>query len=698
MSIKRDILARINIVFISLCVFAFAIIAQGFRVTVLEGEQWRKRGEQTSRIDTIQGERGNIFSEDGRLLATSLPFFDIYMDMTIPHDTVIAQELDQLAANLSSYFKSESKGYYKKRLLKGRAQDNRYLLVKRNISYSDLPAIKKWPIFKHGRYRGGIILKRKNQRVRPFGNLAKRTIGYTREQGQVGLEGEYDGFLRGSKAAQSQQLIKNVWYPVYEEQDLDIKNGSDLYTTINVDMQDVVENALQKALKKHSADFGCAVIMEVSTGKVKAIANLQKGIGGGYYETYNHAIGTKNEPGSTIKIAALTALLEDGYADENTIVDIEEGKKMYYDVEMKDSKWHHESEITLAKVIEISSNVGISKLVDEHYREQPQKFVSRLDRMHLTQPTGIAIKGERMPVVKNPGDKKEWTGITLTQMSIGYELEFTPLQILTFFNAIANNGKMMQPYLVSDVKDLDETTKHFDPVVLKRQICKTRTAKTIQKMLQQVVEGPHGTAKHIRSDKITMACKTGTAKIAKDSKGYDTVYQASIAGFFPAENPVYSCIVVVNQPKEGSYYGGAVAGPVFKEIAEKCYSGSIESHEAINKKERMIAMAAALPITNHGHQQDLKNIFNTLGMMSAPSSGDEWVVPQSHEKYIEMKQLKVIDNLIPNVTGMGLRDAIYILENHGLKVRFKGYGRVTNQEPAYGVQFAKGTIVNLELE
>ena len=674
---------------------AFLIIAQAFRVVVVEGEEWREVGAKFARIDTIEGERGNIYSENGHLLATSLPFFDIYVDMTVPSDSIFKYGVDSLAACLEKYFQDVSKADYRLKLEEARAKKRRYVLIQKGVDYSDLPIVKSWPILRHGRHRGGLILELDNRRVNPFGFLARRTIGYSRTKSQVGLEGNFDSYLRGSKAPQSQQLIGGIWQPLFDVTDIEVDNGNDLYTTINVNMQDIVEKALYKGVRKHWAKYGCAIVMEVATGQIKAIANLQMGQDSSFYETYNHAVGTKSEHGSTIKIAALTALLEDGFVDDSTMVDIEYGKKLYHDKWMHDSAWHPENNITVSRVIEISSNVGISKLTDRYYGDKPQDFLTHLDKMGLTQPTGIEIRGEGLPVIKSH-DSKDWTGVSLTQMSIGYELEFTPLQVLNFFNAIANDGKMMKPYLVTDIKKDNQVLKHHKPEVLIEEMCKKSTAKTVQKMLVNVVEGKYGRAKALKSDKVSMGCKTGTARIARNDKGYEERrHQASIVGFFPAEKPIYSCIVVVFQPSMGDIYGGTVAGPILKEIVEKLYANSIDIQVAINKKEQKPTIK--MPVANHGFQEDITTIYEKMNVSNLPMADAQWVVPKRHENAILLQELKVIDHLIPNVTGMGLRDALYILENHGLRVRFKGHGKVGSQSPTYGTPFEKGTIITLEL-
>lgn len=691
---KKDILVRINIVYFALCLVGLTIVAQVVKIQLIEGANYRSIGANTTRVDTLVGKRGNIYSEKGRLLATSLPVFQVRVDMRIQHDTILQQELDTLAACLANYFQDKEKEEYLNIMLKGREQRNGYVLLKDNVQYGDLPYIKQLPVFKYGRFRGGLILEAENDRVKPFNILARRTIGYDRENTQpVGIEGSFDKYLRGSLAPRSMiRLAGGAWVPLFDEYDIEVKNGKDVYTSINVDMQDIAENALKNALYRFKAEKGCAIVMEVATGKIKAIANLGANGKGQYIEDYNYAVGEKSDPGSTFKVASLAALLEDGFVNDSTLVDIEGGRKQYHDRIMQDASWYPYDTITVRKMMEISSNVGISKLIDIYYGVEPEKFIKHLTNMRLTEPTGIEINGEPSPVVKNP-ESSNWSGITLTQMSIGYEIELTPLQMLTFFNAIANNGTMMKPYLVTDVKEYNKTIKHFKPQVLDKRICSEQTAETIKDILQGIVE--KGTAKNIYNPNLSMACKTGTAKIAIDDKGYKAKYQGSVAGFFPADNPIYSCIAVIYGPSTGEYYGGTVAAPVFKEIASHLYAMSIDKHQAVNSETGLIA--GYLPKANHGHQNDLKVLYAGLGVDAKTKAETDWVVPKTKGNTVDLQQLRIIDNLIPNVTGMGLRDALYILENKGLKVKFSGSGKVTFQSPRYGTSCKRGDIVVLEL-
>ncbi len=698
MSIKKDILIRVNVVFIILCAMGSLIIAQAFRIQTFEGKKWRDEGRKSTRIDTIEGDRGNIYSEDGRLLATSLPSFDIYMDMTVAAETTFKNGIDSLCIGLAQLFDETGEAEdYKTKLVDARKKGNAYLEIQKSVNFTQLQSLKKLPILRLGKFKGGIITRSRTKRVQPFNPLAQRTIGYARTNAQsVGLEGAFDNYLRGQPIIRLMQKVRGGGFIALND-DLETGNynGKDVYTTIDINLQDVVENALSKTLNQFKAAYGCAIVMEVKTGKIKAIANL--GISTDttvtYWEKYNYAIGNKTEPGSTFKVASLAALLDDNYVTDTTKVDTEWGKKKFYDKLMSDSHPPEKRILSVRRIMETSSNVGIAKLIEQFYGNQPKKFVEHLEKMHLHQPTGIEIEGEPTPTIKRPGTQ-DWSGVTLPFMAIGYETELTPLQILCLYNAIANNGTMMKPYLVTDVKEFNYTLRHFDPTVLAQNVCKPQTAKLITNILEGVLE--EGTAKALYTGSFSIAGKTGTAKIAKDKQGYKDLYQASIAGYFPANDPLYSCIVVINSPTGNDYYGASVAGPVFKEIVEKCYSLSTQHHKAINQTKQD-TLKGNLPLIDSGFGDDIRTIYNQLHIPTNNQQA-EWLSTQRTNDTVWLRTLPLIDNLIPNVKGMGLRDAVFMLESKGLKVRFAGQGKVKAQRPAYGTRYRKGDVVYIELK
>ena len=685
--------------FIILCALGSLIVAQAFRIQMFEGSRWRDEGKKSTRIDTIEGYRGNIYSEDGRLLATSLPSFDVYIDMTVAHDTIFKKNIDSLCVGLAQLFESDGEEAedYKTKLTEARKKGIAYLELQKNVNFTELQILKTLPILNLGKYKGGLIVRSRTKRVQPFNPLAQRTIGYARTNAQsVGLEGAFDNFLRGQPIIRLMQKVRGgSFIALNDDSETGAYNGKDVYTTIDINLQDVVDNALKKTLNQFKAAYGCAIVMEVKTGKIKAIANL--GISTDttvtYWEKYNYAIGNKTEPGSTFKVASLAALLEDGYVTDTTKVDVEWGKKKFYDKLMSDSHAPEQRILTVRRIMETSSNVGMAKLIEQFYGSQPKKFAAHLEKMHLYQKTGIEIEGEPMPTIKRPGTPN-WTGVTLPFMAIGYETELTPLQILCLYNAVANKGTIMKPYLVTDVKEFNYTLKHYEPAVLAANVLKPQTAQTITNILEGVLE--EGTAKALYTGNFSIAGKTGTAKIAKDKQGYKDLYQASIAGFFPANDPLYSCIVVINSPTGNDYYGASVAGPVFKEIVEKCYSLSTTHHKPINRA-KPDTINGLLPLIDSGFGTDILTLYNSLHIATNNHQA-EWLTTQRTNDTILLRTLPTIDNLIPNVKGMGLRDAVFMLESKGLKVRFAGKGKVKIQRPAYGSRYRKGDRVYIELK
>lgn len=705
MGIKKDILLRINIIFIVLCILATLIFAQAFKIQVIEGEKWREMGKRNYKIEDTTGTRGNIYSEDGRLLSTSMPLFSLHWDNTFLPDSVYAAHVDSLCLLLSELYPDTNPEEYKANFDEKRRQGNAYVLIQRRTNYAELQRIKQLSIFNKSKYKRGLIIDPYYQRLAPFGSLGRRTIGYPiggKEDTIIfsGVEGFYGSYLIGKPL---RRIIRRVagsdWIAINDDFQTGEYEGNDVYTTIDINLQEVVENALLTTLRQHQAAYGCAVVMETATGKIKAIANLGRDTTNNsspddtYSERYNYAVGELSEMGSTFKVASLTALLDHNFVTDTTQVDLEWGKKKFYDKLMTDSHPPNQSKETVRRIMETSSNVGIAKLVDRFYGKNPNKFVDKLRSMHLDQLSGIDIIGEQHPMIKNPSST-DWSGVTLPWMSIGYEVKLTPLQLLTFYNAIANDGKMMKPYLVTDVKDEQRVIRHYNPTVLEKQICRPETAQKVRDILKGVLE--EGTAKALYTPDFSIAGKTGTAKIAKNREGYKEIYQASIAGFFPAEKPVYSCIVVINSPTQGDYYGASVAGPVFKEIIQKCYALSYKYQTPINQKPIPDTLRSLPPIAKNGYGADLMRLYQKLGV-SCQYAPTEWqTVSRSHDS-IYTYRLSMSEKAVPNVMGMGLRDAVYVLEKNRLKVRFNGRGKVIKQQPQSGSSYKQGQTVYIEL-
>jgi len=679
---KKDILWRVYLLYAIMCVFGIAIIAQVINVQFIQGEKWRAKAEAlTTEYREIEAARGNIFTSDGSLLATSIPIYEVRMDVKSIHDKLFNSKVDSLALCLANLFVDKSKNQYKAELLEARKNKVGYLLIRKNVSYAELQKMKKFPVFKEGKYKGGIIALQQNKRARPFQDLAARTIGYERPGIQpIGLEGAYNSYLTGVGGKRLMQKIAGgVWKPLNDDNEIEPQDGMDLVTTIDINIQDVAEHALLTQLQLHGADHGCTVLMEVETGEIRAIANLSKSkTTGEYGEYYNYAIGEATEPGSTFKLASVIALLEDGGAEITDIVNTEKGVYRFYDRDMKDSHEGGYGKISLQRSFELSSNVGISRMVVDHFGKNPQKFIDRMYAMNLNQPLGIEIPGEASPNMKGPSDKG-WSGVSLPWMSIGYEMLLTPIQILTFYNAVANNGKMVRPKLVKEIIKNGVVEKKFETGIINPQICSQATIDKVKQLMEGVVDS--GTAKNLKHADYKIAGKTGTAQIAKEGvyKGQKVTYQASFVGYFPADNPKYSCIVVVNAPSNSVYYGNLVAGPIFKEIADKVYSSRLDIHKELEANE--ILVENRIPFVQRGNKNDL---LTSLEKLNVPLKNDtqntsRWVDAENKGTKLELKGSSEINGIVPRVVGMGARDAIYILENLGLRVKIEGRGTVVQQ-------------------
>lgn len=699
MSIKRDILWRIYLSYAFIAVLGLGILVQAGRVQTVKGSYYRALADSlTTSYRSIDAIRGNIYAADGSLLATSVPIYDIRMDLKVDglKQELFESKVDSLGQGLSRIFGDESGREYTRRLREARRAGKRNFLIKRNIDYQQLQQVKELPIFNLGRYTGGLVVEQKSKREMPFRHLAKRTIGYALAGvAPVGLEGAYDRVLAGEGGKRLMQKIAGgVWMPINDRDEIAPMNGDDIITTLDINIQDVAEAALLRTLENNAADHGCVIVMEVATGQIKAIANLGRDSEeGGYYEKYNYAIGESIEPGSTFKLASLMVGLDRGDFKTTDSVDIEKGKVKFFDRVMKDSEEHDYRNMTVTDLFAISSNAGVAKLINQHYGKNPQLYVDGLRKLGLGEPLGIEITGEGKPLIKDPKGKG-WSGVTLPWMSVGYESRFTPLQLLTFYNAVANNGVMMKPYLVSEVRNFGQVVNSYKPIVLKDQIANKNTIADARKMLEAVVE--KGTGKNLKTNQYTAAGKTGTAQVANDRYGYreSMKYRASFAGYFPADNPRYSCIVVIANPRKGLYYGSYVAGPVFKEIADKVYASIINPGMEEEGKQ---TVKTTIVLKNGSHKAS-ETVLKKLKVDYKELATDaDWVVANYDSTSIGLSELPVSSKLVPKVTGMGLQDAVYLLENAGLKVVPMGKGRVKNQSIPAGSTFRKNQQIVLEL-
>lgn len=656
-----------------------------------------------TQMRTIEASRGNIYSDNYSLLATSIPLYELRMDMKADGltDENLNANIDSLAYSLSNLFRDKSKQKYKEILVNARREGNRYLALQKKVKHGELLKLKQFPLFKLGKNKSGLIIIKESKRSRPYGYLAARTIGYervepgTKDTTRAGLEGAYSKYLAGINGQQLMQKTGNRWKPVSEKYSVIPKDGADVISTIDIHLQAVAENALETQLKLHEAKSGCVIVMEVETGYIKAMANLSLDEEGQYYEYFNHAIGTSMEPGSVIKLASTIVALENNIVEPSTIIHTGNGSYMYYDYEMKDTKAH--GDITFEQAFVMSSNIGISRPIVEAFRKKPHQFVEGMKKLGVHLPLGIDLRGEANPLVKDPSNRKAgWSGTTLPQMSIGYEIKQTPLQTLALYNAVANNGKMVKPQFVKEIRRGTRTIKKFEPVVLNEKICSDRTLKQVRHMMELVVSSDEGTARRLRDTHFKIAGKTGTAQIYDRGTYKSGKYLASFAGYFPADEPKYSCIVVIRETTSGQIYGAEISAPVFKEIAEKIYSRKLELHQYQNSPFRKMASAPRLKNTKYNDAQMLAREMNLKYV--ATNNDADWVRAGNEGKKIKMDELKVLENTVPDVIGMGLKDALHVLGQNHLKVSVRGVGTVYRQSVPGGNKAYKGQRILIELK
>jgi cell division protein FtsI (penicillin-binding protein 3) len=703
MSVKKEILFRFALVYVIFGMLGIAIVGKIVYIQFIEGPDLRAQAKTiTYRDITIEPNRGDICAIDGRLLATSVPYFEIRMDLRAAGltDELFYANVDSLARKLSNLFRDKSHYTYKSELVNARkfGRNNRYYPIgSRLVNYLELKKIKEFPLFNLPSNKGGFIPVQVNQRIKPHSSLASRTIGTVNENGvAVGIEGAYDHILKGKAGVTTRQRGSgNLWLDVNSAVQIEPENGMDVITTLDVTLQDVAEKALRTQLGRHDAEHGSVVLMEVATGDIKAIANLKRNENSTYSEVFNYAIGESAEPGSTFKLATLIALLEDGYVSLEDTIDTGNGSVRYYDKWINDSKEGGYGEISVREIFEYSSNVGIAELVTKAYKGKEQQFIDRLYAMNLNQPLGIPIKGEADPYIKYPGDKL-WSGISLPMMSIGYEVQLTPLQILTLYNAIANNGKMVKPKFIHSIRQYGSTERVFKTEVINPSICSKKTLNKVREALEGVVE--IGTARNLRNADFKIAGKTGTAQIAQGSSGYKSAtgvsHQASFVGYFPAEDPKFSCIVVVNSPSRSVYYGNLVAGPIFKEIADKVYATNPDWFPEVSRRPKLVE----LPESKSGYKPLIAEVFNELKIpITDESPNYVWANTNRNDDSVELLQRKIIPNLVPNVVGMSLQDAIFLLENSGLRVTVSGRGTVRSQSILPGTRIGNGARITLEM-
>lgn len=697
MSLKRDILIRTSVIYLGILLLGLVIFGKALHLQLFEKEDWSQEESGSIRYAEIEPNRGSIYSSDGRLLAVSVPYFEIRMDFRSESFTreIFDAGVDELSKSLASLFQDRHWSDYKRDLVRAQEAGKRYHLVKRNVSYSQLQQVKQFPIFRLGRYKGGVQYIQENQRRKPYEPLADRTVGYPFKDHRsvVGIEGAYDEALRGVEGYRLERKIRgDIWMPINDASEIEPEEGQDVITTLDLDLQDVAQSELYKQLRLHEADHGTVVLMEVSTGKVKAIANLSRHGDGSYGEDYNYAVGESIEPGSTFKLASVMALLEDGLVHPGDLVDIGNGETSYYGHPVIDSQHGVSGEITVQRAFEVSSNVGITKICYENYKGKPERFINRLYDMGLNQKLGVEIRGEGVPDIKYP-DNDLWSGLSLPMMSMGYELRMTPLQILAFYNAVANDGKMVKPVFMEEIRSHGKVVKRGGTEVLNNHICSRETLAQVKQMLEGVVE--NGTARNLANTHYRIAGKTGTAQLLREGKYSNSSHQASFVGYFPADKPRYSCIVVVNAPSKDIYYGNLVAGPIFKAIMDRIYVREFQSYD---DQVQLAESGLQAPYSKSGSGAALEASFEYLELpLQDQHEKSPWVSTRSTDNGVIASSREVAPQLVPNVVDMGLKDAVYLLESQGMQVEADGRGTVRQQSQAPGSLIRKGSLVVLNM-
>ena len=705
---RRDILWRVYLAYIGIALLGASVLAKAVYIQRVEGDYWRGLSNSLHlKYREMDADRGTIYSEDGSMLSSSIPFFDVRVDFAAQglregKGPRFKDRLDSLSLGLAELFGDKGAAAYRKELSDAYARRDRYYLLKRNITFRQYQEMKRLPFLRgKGPNRSGFIFEAKEKRLTPFGLLANRTIGLSREytgadgrqvSSNVGLELTYDSLLRGQQGKRLMRRIAGGAFVPIEGSEIEPVDGMDLVTTIDINIQDIAEQALLRMMVENEAQHGTCIVMEVSTGKVKAIANLGLQSDGTYFEDLNYAI-RKSEPGSTFKLATLLSLLEDGRAGLESRVDLEKGVWKTGGRTVYDSERHQRTEVTLQQAFELSSNVGMAKMVAAHYGGQPQRFIDRLRSLGFDSLSGIGLVGEASPVILSP-KSRHWSAVTLPWMAFGYGLELTPMHTLMLYNAVANGGRMMRPYLVNSVVKDGLVLRSFEPVTMRERICSDATLKALRRSLEGVVT--EGTAKSLQTPHYRFAGKTGTAQVAAGSRGYvDHIYQSSFAGYFPADRPRYSCIVVVrNKPHAKKYYGGQVAGPVFREIADRLQAMDLES-QPFHVPERR---ADSSTFAWSGWRDDFRRLGVHMGIAGLDSSRKgPWARLATEDRRPVMRSLATSPNLMPSVQGMGLRDAVYLLENMKLKVVPSGRGKVRSQSIEAGATVERGQTVFLRM-
>lgn len=703
---RKVILIRTYFAYAGMCVFACIILCYLIKIQFIENKKWIAMADSLSTKEfEIDPVRGNIFDINGNLLATSLPIYDVIIDakaIGFSNEDTFNTYINSLSEKLSDEFKDKTANEYKKLFTNLRKVGERYYVLKKKISYKQMRKIEKFPIFVKGRYKGGLILEERNRREKPFSQLAERTIGFSQKNvAKVGIEGAYDKYLSGKSGKRVMQRIAGgTWIPINDDEQIAAEHGNDIISTIDINLQDVAENSLMQVLDSNNADWGSVILMEVSTGEIKAIANLCKTAEHKYEERFNYAVGEALEPGSTFKLVSMLAVLEDGKVKSSDLFDTEDGSHTYCGKEvMYESEKHGKGKLNLQQCFELSSNVATSKAVVMAFQNHPEEMSKYYKKLKLDQKIGLQIKGEGLSYIKTPDDKT-WSCPSLPWMSIGYEVMVTPLQIVTLYNAVANNGKMVKPFFVKKIMNNGMLLKEYKSETMVEKICSDENLKKLRNMLEGVVL--RGTATKLKNINYSVAGKTGTSLVADRKKGYkNKLYRASFCGYFPAENPKYTCYVIVHNPTKGFYYGADIAGPIFKDLADKVYANSVQLHKEL--KYYHTSINNDLPAIEKINKDDVKIILDKLSISSHLHNDSisehetDWMNAVKQDNSVALIPVIISKNEMPNLKNMSAKDAILLLENIGVKTKIQGFGKVKSQSIKTGEKIYKGSIVNLQL-
>lgn len=708
MEVKKDILFRVYLCFIGIVMLGMFVLGRAFYIQRVEGKFWLGMSDSLHlRNRPIEPNRGTIYSEDGNILSTSVPIFDVYIDfgadgLRDKEGKRFKDNIDSLSISLADLFADKSSQEYKRQLQLAYKNKQRYYSLKKKINFTEYQSLRDFPLVRLGRNKSGFIFEDKDKRINPYILLANRTIGISRPDAKqnVGLELTYDSLLAGTPGQKIMRYAAGTYMPV-EGSEVDPINGKDIVTTLDTYMQDIAQGELMEMLVENNSLHGSVILMETATGKIKAIANLGRQEDGTYAEDLNYGIGKATEPGSVFKLASLLSLLDDGYATNESIVDCQGGAANFYGIKIKDSH-KGAGKISLLKAFYTSSNVAFASLVNTYYKDNPKQFTDNLHKYRLDQMTGVDIvAASGRPFIKTKEKNKSWSKTTLPFMAHGYEETVTPLHLLMLYNAVANNGKMMKPYLVNAVQDYGVNVKTVEPTVLVERIASEETIRQARICLDAVVDSIGGTGHKVLWDPTyRIAGKTGTAVSAIGNQGYNKnnkIYQASFIGYFPASAPKYSMAVVIQNSRQSKlYYGADVSGRVFKNISDKIYGHFVNNTSFLTKNSSDTAEYSL-----SGTQSDLNAIASFLNIDN-PSINQSafWNTMRLVNKGVTSSAIANAEadkKLIPSVVGLGLKDALYMLESKGLRVAFAGRGKVLSQNINAGTSFKRGDKIELLL-